>query len=237
MSPALFAHGAGSSPAFIRQAFGERPGGGGAVLSWWLAGHGRRRPAPDGGAGADLADLDRLARATGARVVGGVSYGAHLAARWAAGLPGGGARLLDQLVLVMPAWTGPPDGAGPAAATAAAAESIARVGIAAATAQAAAGAAPWVAAAIGAAWPLHEPVGLVAALLAIAESAGPTLAELSTIRVPVTLVVNEDDPLHPAAVATAWAAALRAPRLIRVAPASAAELGQASRSASPPMSW
>jgi pimeloyl-ACP methyl ester carboxylesterase len=193
--------GAGSSAEFVTRAFA------GPLRA---AGYALVAPPPTPGCGlvpAAYAALDAVARAYGPRLrlVGGVSLGAHVAARWAAAArtrPGG----LEGVVLALPAWTGAP---GPvAAATAAAADSVERLGTAGALA-AAGGAVDWVAAELAAAWPGYGD-RLAASLRAAAAAPGPTPAELAALPVPAGLVAFADDPLHPAAVAREWAAA--APR-------------------------
>jgi pimeloyl-ACP methyl ester carboxylesterase len=188
--------GAGSSAEFVRRAF-ARP----------LREAGYALVAPDPVPGPDLVAasfraLDAAAAEYGPRLrlVGGVSLGAHTAARWAAArrLP------LDGVVLVLPAWTGAPGAV--AAATAASADLVERLGTAGALA-AAGTAVGWVAAELAAAWPAYGS-GLAASLRAAAAAPGPTPAELAALPVPAGLVAFADDPLHPAAVARGWAAAI-----------------------------
>jgi pimeloyl-ACP methyl ester carboxylesterase len=64
-----------------------------------------------------------------------------------------------------------------------------------------------VAAELAAAWPAYGD-GLASSLRAAAASSGPTPDELAALAVPAGLVAFRDDPLHPAAVAREWAAAL-----------------------------
>jgi len=111
---------------------------------------------------------------------------------------------LDGLVLALPAWTGAPGAV--AAATAASADLVERLGTAAALA-AAGTAVGWVAAELATAWPAYGD-GLAASLRAAAAAPGPTLAELAALPVPAGLVTFAGDPLHPAAVAHEWAAAM-----------------------------
>src|SRR5262249_11154881 len=139
------------------------------------------------------------------RLVGGVSLGAHTAARWAAATRPD----LDGVVLVLPAWTGVPGTV--AAATAASAGLVSRVGTAGALA-AAGSAVGWAAAELAAgrraaAWPGYGG-GRAARVEAAAAAPGPSPAELAALAVPVGLVAFADDPLHPAAVAREWAAAI-----------------------------
>lgn len=197
MTPvAVILPGAGSSADFVARAFG------GPVRA---AGYGLVTPVPEPGAGvvaAALRALDEAAAAHGPalRLVGGVSLGAHLAARWAASRPGTVAGLL----LVLPAWTGEPGTI--AAATAASAETIDRLGTDGALAAAGA-AVPWVAAELAAAWPAYGD-RLAASLRAAAGAPGPSLGELGSLRGPAGVVAFADDPLHPYGVAREWAAAV-----------------------------
>jgi len=210
--------GAGSSAEFVRRAF-ARP--------LREAGYALVAPAPVPGpdlVAASFRALDAAAAEYGPRLrlVGGVSLGAHTAVRWtaarataapapvatdrpapAAGAPPGCPEL-DGLVLALPAWTGAPGAV--AAATAASADLVERLGTAAALA-AAGTAVGWVAAELAAAWPAYRD-GLAASLRAAAAAPGPTLAELAALPVPAGLVTFADDPLHPAAVAHEWAAAI-----------------------------
>jgi pimeloyl-ACP methyl ester carboxylesterase len=144
--------------------------------------------------------LDRAALLSGPLLVGGISLGAHVAARWATRTP---VRRLAGLLLALPAWTGPSDGA-PAALTARlTAAQVRSGGRAAALASAAAGAPPWLAAELGRAWPRHGD-GLAPALEAAAAESGPTVDELAGLDVPTGMVALVDDPVHPLAVAEQW---------------------------------
>ena len=221
---AVLLPGAGSSADFVRRAFGRA-----------LADHDVVAVAPAPGpfvvAAAEGA-LDAAAAAYGQRLrlVGGVSLGAHVAARWAASHPVG--RRLDGVLLALPAWTGQP--AAVAAATAAAADQVDRLGIAGALAAARAGGIGWVADELAAAWPAYGP-RLAPTLRSAAASAGPSGAELRALDRPAGLVAFADDPLHPLAVAEEWAAllpwaALRRLRLADLA-GSRAPLGAAARAA------
>jgi pimeloyl-ACP methyl ester carboxylesterase len=188
--------GAGSSADFVRRAF-LRP-----LLA---AGYGLVAPEPVPGPDlvrASFRALDAAAAEYGPRLrlVGGVSLGAHTAARWTAAAGLG----LDGVTLVLPAWTGTPGAV--ATATAASAELVDLLGTAGALA-AAGTAVGWVAAELAAAWPAYGD-GLAASLRAAAVAPGPTLAELAALPVPAGLVAFPDDPLHPAAVAHDWAAAI-----------------------------
>jgi pimeloyl-ACP methyl ester carboxylesterase len=193
---AVLLPGAGSSADFVRRAFG-------ASLAEYELVAVPPRPGPSV-ASAAFAALDAAAAAYGPRlrVVGGVSLGAHVAARWAAG------RRLDGLLLALPAWTGQAGPAGSvAAATAAAAERVDRLGTAGALAAARAGGVDWVAEELAAAWPRYGEL-LAPTLRAAAAAPGPSAAELRAVDLPVGVVAFTDDPLHPLDVAEEWTALL-----------------------------
>lgn len=190
MRYAVILPGSGSSVDFITRAYG-RP------LA--EAGYDLQVVPPASDPDGSLAALAETAARHRPALVGGVSLGAHLAARWAAASPAAGVRLL----LALPAWTGEP---GPvAAASAHAAHRVEALGTPAALAEAARHAEPWVAAELAAAWPAYGAT-LAATLRATAASRGPTVAELRRIPLPTTVVAFRDDPLHPLAVAQQWAA-------------------------------
>jgi len=88
---AVLAHGAGSTPDLVRRAFGPALDEIGVRLVTW-----QQRPDPRSW----LRELDTLVREHDAVLVGGVSLGAHLAARWAADTPR--TSNLRGLLLVMP---------------------------------------------------------------------------------------------------------------------------------------
>ncbi|WP_410620411.1 alpha/beta fold hydrolase [Amycolatopsis sp. cmx-8-4] len=162
-------------------------------------------PAPPPGATlADgyLAVLDALADEHGELLVGGISFGAHLAAEWAVRNPGrcGG------LLAALPAWNGDP---GPAPASLAAtlsADLVARSGVDGALAQTA-GSPDWLRAELDRAWRRHGD-GLAASLRVAAARPAPSLAELAALKVPAGVGTCTDDPIHPTKVASEWAATL-----------------------------
>jgi pimeloyl-ACP methyl ester carboxylesterase len=161
-----------------------------------------------------LRALDEAADRFHPTLVGGVSLGAQLVARWAGSSRGE----LSGLLLVMPAWTGPPDAV--AAVSAATATDVERDGIAATLTRLRSRIAPedpgtWVLDELAAAWPRYSEAGLAAALRATAASTAPELGTLAGLDLPCGVVALADDPMHPAAVAAEWAGALPAGSLVR----------------------
>ncbi|MFJ5992589.1 alpha/beta fold hydrolase [Lentzea sp. NPDC092896] len=138
-------------------------------------------------------------------VVGGVSLGAHVAARWAVANPDRCAGL----VLALPAWTGAPDEAPAALAARASAEIVRTQGLTTALA----GTTGWLHDELNRAWRGYGDQ-LVPHLEEAAESLAPTLDELKSLDVPTGIVGCTDDPVHPIAVARAWADAI--PRAVLV---------------------
>ncbi|MET9000924.1 alpha/beta hydrolase [Amycolatopsis sp. NPDC004169] len=161
-------------------------------------------PPPPGGALADgyLAALDTLADEHGTLLVGGISFGAHLAAEWAVRHPArcGG------LLAALPAWNGDPGPAPAALAATLTADLVARSGVDAALAQTA-GSPDWLRAELDRAWRRHG--GRLADGLRVAAGRpSPTLAELAGLAVPAGVGTCTDDPVHPTKVAAEWAGAL-----------------------------
>lgn len=143
--------------------------------------------------------LDRAALGCEELIVGGISLGAHVAARWAAE-PG---RRLAGLLLALPAWTGPPGAAPAALAARLTATQVRSGGVAAALASAAAGAPPWLAAELARAWPRYGE-GLASVLETAAAEPGPSIGELAGLNVPTGVAALVDDPVHPLEVARLW---------------------------------
>ena len=191
--------GSGSDERFIR-----------SVFAGALAGIGVELVAPVPRRGADVvagyrAALD--AAGPGPVLVGGISLGAHVAARWAAAAPRG---RVAGLLLALPAWTGEPSACSataPAASAARLTAAQARAGGVAAAVAATAGAPAWLAAELGRAWAGYG-AGLAPALEAAADEPAPTEVELRGLEMPVGVAALVDDPVHPLGVARRWHAAL-----------------------------
>jgi hypothetical protein len=194
---AVLLPGAGSTADFVTRAFGPALAAAGYALV-------TADPVPGPNVvERALAGLDEAARSYEVRLAGGVSLGAQLAVRWAAGSPAAAA--LDGLLLALPAWSGRPGAV--AAASAAAAAEVAAHGVAGALRRAGPGGVRWVLDELAAAWPRYGS-DLPATLRTAAGCPGPTPAELASIGVPVGLAAFVDDPLHPLAVAEQWLALL-----------------------------
>jgi pimeloyl-ACP methyl ester carboxylesterase len=193
---------------------------------------------PHGGDVADLVDAIDRAAGTVERsglelvTVAGLSVGAHAVAAWAARRAD--ASPLPELVLVMPAWTGAPDRI--AGLTAASADEIEHDGVPAILARLVDEAAgDWVVDELVRSWAGADPAALAASLRTAAGGHAPTLEELATIDARTAVVALADDPLHPVAVAEAWARAIPGARLAivpRDAPSTdRGALGRAARAA------
>ncbi|RSN34106.1 alpha/beta hydrolase [Amycolatopsis sp. WAC 01416] len=162
-------------------------------------------PPPAGGRLADgyLEELDRLSGEHGPLLVGGISFGAHLSAEWAARNPG----RCTGLLAALPAWNGPAGQAPASLAARLSADLVAENGVDGALAKSADGVPGWLSAELGRAWRRHGD-GLAASLRTAASHAAPTLEDLKGLDVPAGIGACVDDPIHPAAVAHAWADAL-----------------------------
>ncbi|MER6898706.1 alpha/beta hydrolase [Amycolatopsis sp. NPDC000740] len=194
---AVLLPGTGSDEVFVRSVFGGPLAALGVPLI---------TPAPVAGAGlaeAFLAELDGLADRYGTVLVGGISFGAHLAAEWAVANPGrcGG------LLAALPAWNGESGSAPAALAASVTADLVADVGVEGALAAAVAGSPGWLGEELGRAWRRHGS-GLEAGLRVAAGRSAPTLQELRGVGVPAGVGGCADEPVHPAGVARGWAGAL-----------------------------
>jgi pimeloyl-ACP methyl ester carboxylesterase len=190
--------GSGSDDRFVRSAFGPALEARGLALDAVAP-----RPGPDVVAGYRDA-LDAASERPGPFLVGGISLGAHVATAWAAERAPEG---LTGVLVAMPAWTGPPDGAPAAAAARATAARVRVGGLAAAVAAARAGAPAWLADELARAWAGYG-TGLADALDAAAAQPAPDVATLGSLAVPVGIVALVDDPVHPLVTARTWARAL-----------------------------
>lgn len=193
---AVLLPGTGSDETFVRAAFA-------APLA--AVGVHAHTPAPAPGpalAAAYLSALDAAA-ADGPVLAGGVSFGAHLAAEWALANQGRCAGL----VLALPGWHGVPGEAPGAVSARYSAALVAERGVAGALAVATDGVPEWLADELTRSWHAYG-AGLVDSLTSAADRPAPSLAALAGLTVPVGVAACADDPVHPAAVAHEWAAAL-----------------------------
>jgi pimeloyl-ACP methyl ester carboxylesterase len=148
--------------------------------------------------------LDTLANERGVPIlVGGISFGAHLAAEWAVRNPGRCAGLLAAL----PAWNGLPGQAPASLAAKLSADLVARDGVEPALAASIEGVPGWLADELSRAWRRHGD-GLAESLRVAAGHPAPTLEALAALGVPAGIATCVDDPIHPAELAHAWASAL-----------------------------
>ncbi|UKD55740.1 alpha/beta hydrolase [Amycolatopsis sp. FU40] len=194
---AVLLPGTGSDEVFVRSVFGGPLAALGVPLI---------TPAPVAGASLAeefLAGLDRLADRYGTLLVGGISFGAHLAAEWAVANPG----RCEGLLAALPAWNGESGSAPAAAAATVTADLVADAGVEGALASAAAGSPGWLGEELGRAW-RRQGDGLEAGLRAAAGRPAPALAELRGVKVPAGVGGCADDPVHPASVAREWARTL-----------------------------
>ncbi len=188
---AVIAHGSGSTADFVQRAFGPALQAAGYELVTWDDRTGDVAVVTN-----RLADLAARSRA---RIIGGISLGAHAAA-WAAA----GRADLDGVLLALPAWTGPPGAT--AALSGLAAESLSREGLDRVLGRFAAGG--WVGGELVRAWSAYGQQRVVAALRQAAASPAPSAEDLGRVAAPAGVVAFVDDPLHPVGVADEWCRAL-----------------------------
>ena len=203
---AVVASGVGSTGEFAARCWAGCVNAGYRLVTYDLRGHGDSTPLPDPAEQTlahHVADLAAVVADVGARVVGGTSLGAHVAAAYAASAP-----RLDALLLAIPGWLGA--GTPTALANAAVAEEIASVGVAGTLERIAADPAVprWVVIELERSWPRHDPASLVAALTAVSRDAAPDPALLAEVAAPAGVVGLVDDPAHPFAAAEAYVDAL-----------------------------
>jgi pimeloyl-ACP methyl ester carboxylesterase len=195
---AVLIPGTGSDEVFVRAVFARPLTAAGVGLV--------TPPPPKAGelARGYLALLDKLAGEHGEPIlVGGISFGAHLAAEWAVRNPGRCAGLLAAL----PAWNGIPGQAPASLAAKLSADLVARDGLEPALAISVDGVPGWLSGELSRAWRRHGD-GLAESLRVAADHPAPTLDELRALSVPAGIATCTDDPIHPTKVAYEWASAL-----------------------------
>lgn len=200
----VVAHGVGSHSRFIRDAFaGPLVSAGWRLVSYDLRAHGGSQPVRDPALHSldhHVGDLAAVVTAVGARRVGGVSLGGHVAVTYAAQV---GA---EAVLACLPAWTGRAiPGQGAHAAVAAEVRGLGVAGLLERFRDDTA-LAPWLRQVLLRDWPEHDPASLAAALEALDGACAPTESELRSLAVPLGVVAWAGDPGHPLEVARDWVA-------------------------------
>lgn len=207
---AVLLPGTGSDEDYVRRVFGGPLGDAGAVVITVA-------PEPDRLVDGYLQALDD-AGAVAPIVVGGVSLGAAVAARWALAHPERAVGVLAAL----PPWTGPPGDAPAARSARATAAGLRHDGLAAMTAALRASSPAWLADELARSWRRQWPA-LPDAMEQAAAYVAPSAAELRGLTTPMGVAAASDDPIHPYDVAVEWVscapnAALRAVTLADFGP-------------------
>lgn len=169
-----------------------------------------------------LDDWYRCDRTPNLRFVVGISLGAHTVGAWLAHNP----EKADAAILIMPAWTGPPDAA--ASVTASAAALLHKNGVEDELRRIQQATHPdrtWIIEALLTTWSSQPKGRLVAAMERAARVSAPSLVDLSSISVPTLVLGLRDDPLHPIATARAWANVIPSARCVELADHEIAESG------------
>lgn len=198
---AVLLAGTGSDDDYVRRVFGAALRRAGADLI-------AVPPQPDALVRGYLRGLDDAAAAEPI-VVGGISLGAAVAARWALAHPD---RVLGVLV-ALPAWSGAPGDAAAAVSARHTAGLLRRDGLAATTAAMRESSPGWLADELSRSWRRLWPA-LPEAMEEAARYVGPTAEQLRTLAAPMGVVGALDDPIHPVEVAREWADA--APRAVLI---------------------
>ncbi len=203
--PAVVLHGVGSSADFALRALAAPLAGEGLrAVAYDLRGPGGSTPLVDPAEhrlALHVADLDCVVRATGARLVAGISLGAQVALAWAADVR---PNSLDGLLACLPAELGPQTLGAEVNRRLAAEIRVAGATSALRRVDSSPGTLPWVGQELRRAWSSHEPASLAAAFQAIADEPPLAPEALAAIGVPVGIAAATDDPTHPLDVATGY---------------------------------
>lgn len=211
---AVVAPGIGSSPQFVANAFAGPLGSAGyRLVTFDLRGHGDSSPVrdvPGHRLEEHAADLGAVAAAVGARVVGGVSLGAHAAVTWCAGRSD-----VDGVLVCLPGWLGQvPAGEGPHAAIAA---EVSRFGVDGVLARVRDDpeVPAWLRSLLARDWARCDAVSLGAALCSLDGVDAPTQDVLAAVAAPAGVCAWPDDPGHPWDAAVTWCEVLPTAALVR----------------------
>lgn len=197
--------GTGSDDDYLRRSFGPAVAAAGAELV----------ALPPSAALLDgyrdaLNQVSAQARGRGEQIyVGGVSIGAVVGLTWALAHPDDCAGVLAAL----PPWSGPVGDSLAALSARLTADAVERDGLETTIAAMAATSPPWLAAELSRSWRALADRDLVGQLRSAATCTAPTVEQIGRLRVPLAVAAAPDDPLHPIAVARAWAAAAPAAAL------------------------
>ena len=207
---AVLLPGTGSDADFMARAFGAALAARGIELI-------AVAPDPRAVVAGYLAALDEAAGMPGVLLVGGVSLGAAVVARWAVRQP----RRLSGMLIGLPAWLGSPAGAPASLSAGHSAAALRLHGLPAVLRDVHSSSPAWLAEELSRAWRRQWP-DLPRAFDEAAEQPGPTEAELTQLAVPTGVVGAVDDAVHPISVARAW---VRASPSAHLATIRLAELG------------
>jgi pimeloyl-ACP methyl ester carboxylesterase len=201
---AVLLPGTGSDADFVVRAFGSALSTAGIELV-------AVDPYPADVVAGYLAALDEAAETPGELLVGGISLGAAVAARWALHHQ----QRLTGMLIALPAWIGSPEGAPASSSARHSAERLRQLGLAAVLAEVRRSSPAWLSAELSRAWQ-HQWPDLPQSLDDAAAQPGPTEQELANLRVPTGVVGAVDDAVHPLTVAQQWAGASPAAALATV---------------------
>lgn len=205
MATVVLMAGTGSDDDYLRRAFGPAVADAGGEL---IALAPTARLIDD-----YRAALDAATERAGPIVTGGVSIGAVVGLRWALDR---GPQACAGVLAALPPWSGPVGDSLAALSARLTAQAIDDDGLAATIAAMSATSPPWLAAELSRSWQALADRDLAGQLRTAAATVAPAPDEIATLAVPLAIAGAPDDPLHPIAVAQAWAAAAPRAALTRV---------------------